>query len=118
MQPGDHIPIPRDDRGRRVDDGVFDGIRRRPIPGPEIVDALDTNSEVENGEGLLLSLSAGLSVQTPVTLPGPRDVQVRALRCLPDGRLVIAGMRDGPLTHTDVTMTNNDGFWGIARLSP
>ena len=79
---------------------------------------VDTNSEVENGEGLLLSLSAGLSVQTPVTLPGPRDVQVRALRCLPDGRLVIAGMRDGPLTHTDVTMTNNDGFWGIARLSP
>ena len=46
----------------------------------------------------------------------PRDVQVRAARSLPDGGLLLAGMRDGPLTHTDPAMTNNDGFWGVARL--
>ena len=79
---------------------------------------VDTNSEVENGKGLLLSLSADLSIQASLTLTGPRDVQVRALRRLPDGRLVFAGMRDGPLTHTDPAMTNNDGVWGTARLGP
>jgi hypothetical protein len=79
---------------------------------------VDTNSEVENGKGLLLSLSADLSIQTSLLLPGPRDVQVRALRRSPDGQVVFAGMRDGPLTHTDPTMTNNDGVWGVARLGP
>jgi hypothetical protein len=77
---------------------------------------VDTNSEVENGKGLLLSLSADLSIQESLLLPGPRDVQVRALRRLPDGRVVFAGMRDGPLTHTDAAMTNNDGVWGVADL--
>jgi hypothetical protein len=77
---------------------------------------VDTNSEVENGKGLLLSLSADLSQHTSMTLPGPRDVQLRALRRLPDGRIVFAGMRDGPLTHTDPAMTNNDGVWGVARI--
>jgi hypothetical protein len=43
-------------------------------------------------------------------LPMPRDVQVRAARILPDGGLLLAGMRDGPLTHTEPAMTNNDGF--------
>jgi len=79
---------------------------------------VDTNSEVENGKGLLLSLSPDLSIQASLLLPGPRDVQVRALRRSPDGRVVFAGMRDGPLTHTDPTMTNNDGIWGVARLGP
>ena len=46
----------------------------------------------------------------------PRDVQVRATRLLPDGDLVLAGTRDGPLTHTEPSMTHNDGFWGIARI--
>jgi hypothetical protein len=77
---------------------------------------VDTNSEVENGKGLVLTLDPDLEPQAVLDLPLPRDVQIRAARLLPDGRLVLAGTRDGPLTHTDPSMTNNDGFWGIARL--
>ena len=57
-----------------------------------------------------------LTQQAILELPMPRDVQVRATRLLPDGDLVLAGTRDGPLTHTEPSMTHNDGFWGIARI--
>jgi hypothetical protein len=77
---------------------------------------VDTNSEVENGKGLLLILGPDLSRQAVLELPTPRDVQVRAARVLPDGGVVLAGTRDGPLTHTDPSMTHNDGFWGVAHL--
>jgi len=77
---------------------------------------VDTNSEVENGKGLLLTLGPDLEREAVVELPMPRDVQVRAARLLPDGGLVVAGMRDGPLTHTEPSMTNNDGFWGVVHL--
>ena len=77
---------------------------------------VDTNSEVENGKGLLLTLGPDLTREAALELPMPRDVQVRALRVLPDGDLVLAGTRDGPLTHTEPSMTHNDGFWGIAHL--
>jgi len=77
---------------------------------------VDTNSEVENGKGLLLTLNPDLTRQAVLELPMPRDVQVRAVHLLPDGDLVVAGTRDGPLTHTESSMTNNDGFWGVARL--
>ena len=40
---------------------------------------VDTNSEVENGKGLLLTLGPDLSRQAVLELPMPRDVQVRAL---------------------------------------
>jgi hypothetical protein len=79
---------------------------------------VDTNSEVENGKGLLLTLSPDLTRHTALELPLPRDVQVRAARLLPDGNLLFSGTRDGPLTHTEPSMTHNDGFWGIARLRP
>ncbi len=46
----------------------------------------------------------------------PRDVQLRALRLLPDGDVVLAGTRDGPLTHTESSLTHNDGFWGVAPM--
>jgi hypothetical protein len=77
---------------------------------------VDTNSEVENGKGLLLTLDPELSRQAVLELPMPRDVQVRALRMLPGGDLVLAGTRDGPLTHTEPSMTRNDGFWGVVRV--
>ena len=77
---------------------------------------VDTNSEVENGKGLLLTLGPDLSRQAVLALPMPRDVQLRALRLLPDGDAVLAGTRDGPLTHTESSMTHNDGFWGIAHI--
>jgi hypothetical protein len=77
---------------------------------------VDTNSEVENGKGLLLTLGQDLSRQAVLVLPMPRDVQLRALRLLPDGDVVLAGTRDGPLTHTEPSMTHNDGFWGIAHI--
>jgi len=77
---------------------------------------VDTNSEIENGKGLLLTLAPDLTQEAVLELPMPRDVQVHALRALPDGSLLFAGTRDGPLTHTDPSMTNNDGFWGLARL--
>ena len=77
---------------------------------------VDTNSEVENGKGLLLTLGQDLSRQAVLALPMPRDVQLRALRLLPDGDVVLAGTRDGPLTHTEPSMTHNDGFWGIAHI--
>jgi len=79
---------------------------------------VDTNSEVENGKGLLLVLQPDLTEQSVVELPMPRDVQVHALRMLSNGRLVFAGTRDGPLTHTERSMTRNDGFWGVARVGP
>jgi hypothetical protein len=77
---------------------------------------VDTNSEVENGKGLLLTLGPDLSRQAVLELPMPRDVQVRALRMLPGGDLLLAGTRDGPLTHTEPSMTRNDGFWGVVRV--
>jgi hypothetical protein len=78
---------------------------------------VDTNSEVENGKGLFLTLRADLTQESTVELVGPRDVQVRTLRLRSDGSLVFAGTRDGPLTHTDPVMTNNDGVWGIVQPS-
>jgi hypothetical protein len=77
---------------------------------------VDTNSEVENGKGLLLTLGPDLTEEAVLQLSTPRDVQVRAVRSLPNGDLVLAGTRDGPLTHTEASMTNNDGFWGVAHL--
>jgi len=77
---------------------------------------VDTNSEVENGKGLLLTLEPDLSRGSLLELPLPRDVQVRALHLLPSGDVVLAGTRDGPLTHTPVSETHNDGFWGVAHL--
>lgn len=77
---------------------------------------VDTNSEVENGKGLLLTLGPDLSRQAVLELPLPRDVQVRVARLPPDGDVVVAGTRDGPLTHTESSMTHNDGFWGVAHV--
>jgi hypothetical protein len=79
---------------------------------------VDTNSEVENGKGLLLTLGPDLTREAVLELPMPRDVQVQAARILPDGSLLLAGTRDGPLTHTPPSMTHNDGFWGVARVGP
>jgi|GEM_PF-547394 hypothetical protein len=79
---------------------------------------VDTNSEVENGKGLLLTLGPDLNRQAVLELQMPRDVQVNAVRILPDGNLILAGTRDGPLTHTEPSMTHNDGFWGVARVGP
>jgi len=79
---------------------------------------VDTNSEVEDGKGLLLTLRPDLTRASVLELPMPRDVQVRALRMLPDGNVLLAGTRDGPLTHTERSMTHNDGFWGVARVAP
>ena len=109
------LDLARDDFGWAMVEGADGTIY---VGGRTDYVQVDTNSEVENGKGLLLALSADLSRQTSITLPGPRDVQIRALRRLPDGRIVFAGMRDGPLTHTDPAMTNNDGVWGVARLGP
>jgi hypothetical protein len=76
---------------------------------------VDTNSEVENGKGLLLTLGPDLTREAVLELPMPRDVQVRAMRLLPDGDFLLAGTRDGPLTHTEPSLTRNDGFWGVVR---
>lgn len=77
---------------------------------------VDTNSEVEDGKGLLLALSPDLARRRPVTLVGPRDVQVQALRLAPDGRLWFAGIRDGYLTHTEPAERHNQGVLGATRL--
>ncbi len=78
---------------------------------------VDTNSEVEDGKGLLVALSPDLTRRTTLTLSGPRDVQLQALGLVPDGRLIFAGMRNGPLTHTDPAMTFNEGVLGATRLA-
>ena len=95
----------------------------RPPDGSVIVGGrtdyvqVDTNSEVENGKGLLLTLGPDLGRKAVLELPMPRDVQVRAMRVLPGGDLIVAGTRDGPLTHTEPSMTRNDGFWGVVSTS-
>ncbi len=76
---------------------------------------VDTNSQVEDGKGFFLTLGADLAPRPAVLLPGPRDVEVRALAPGRDGAILFAGTRDGPLTHTDPSMTNNDGVWGVLR---
>jgi hypothetical protein len=109
------LDLSRDDFGwamAEAADGTID------IAGRTDYVQVDTNSEVEDGKGLLLTVSPDLASQSAIDLTGPRDVQLRALRRLPDGRLVFAGMRDGPLTHTDPAMTFNDGVWGVVRLAP
>jgi hypothetical protein len=64
------------------------------------------------------SLSPDLAKRTVVNLPGPRDVQLRALRLAPDGRMFFAGMRNGPLTHTDPALLHNEGVLGATRIDP
>lgn len=76
---------------------------------------VDTNSEVEAGKGLLLSLSHDFALRTSVTLDGPRDVQVRLLVPRPDGRLFFAGTRDGPLTHDAPSEQRDEGFVGVVQ---
>jgi len=77
---------------------------------------VDTNSQVEDGKGLLLAAAPDLATQVATTLPGPRDVQVRSFRLLPGGRVAVAGERNGPLTHTDPSMTFNEGFLGALTV--
>jgi hypothetical protein len=106
--------LARDDFGwalARMPDGRF------IVGGRTDYVQVDTNSEIENGKGLLLALEPDLGREAVLELPMPRDVQVRVVRALPNGDVVLAGTRDGPLTHTEAPMTHNDGFWGIARLS-
>ena len=74
---------------------------------------VDTNSEVENGKGLVMALTPDLVPASNVTLAGPRDVQVEAVVALPDGRAVFAGIRNGPLTHTPPEQTSNEGMLGV-----
>jgi hypothetical protein len=76
---------------------------------------VDTNSIVEDGKGLVLALSPDLQRQTSVILPGPRDVIVQSIDLLGDGRVAVAGTRNGPLTHTEQAMQFNEGFWGTIR---
>lgn len=45
-------------------------------------------------------------------------MQLLALRLATDGRLVFAGMRNGPLTHTDRAMYNNEGVLGVTLALP
>jgi hypothetical protein len=106
------IDLARDDFGWALAEAP-DG--RLVVGGRTDYVQVDTNSEVENGKGLLLTIGPDLTRQAVLELPMPRDVQVRAVRLLPDGDLVLAGTRDGPLTHTESSMTHNDGFWGVAR---
>ena len=107
------IDLSRDDFGWALAE-ARDG--RLIVAGRTDYVQVDTNSEVENGKGLLLTLGPDLTREAVLELPLPRDVQVRAVRLLPGGELVLAGTRDGPLTHTEPAMTHDDGFWGIARL--
>ena len=79
---------------------------------------VDTNSEVENGNGLLMALTPDLQPANKVTLVGPRDVQVEAVLALPDGRAVFAGIRNGPLTHTPPAETHNEGMLGVLEALP
>lgn len=76
---------------------------------------VDTNSIVEEGKGLLLALSPDLQRWTSVVLPGPRDVMVQSIDRFGDGRVAVAGTRNGPLTHTEEAMQFNEGFWGTIR---
>jgi hypothetical protein len=78
---------------------------------------VDTNSIVEDGKGLLLALSPDLQQRRSVVLPGPRDVIVQSIAIAGDGRLVLAGTRDGPLTHTEESMRFNEAFWGTIQLA-
>jgi hypothetical protein len=107
------IDLARDDFGWALTQ-MSDG--RLVLGGRTDYVQVDTNSEVENGKGLLLTLGPDLREEAVLELPLPRDVQIRAVRAMPDGGIVLAGARDGPLTHTESSMTSNDGFWGVARL--
>jgi hypothetical protein len=78
---------------------------------------VDTNSEIEDGKGLLVTLSPDFQVVQSIALAGPRDVQVTECRFRPDGSVIFAGSRNGPLTHTDPSMLNNDGMLGTVALS-
>jgi hypothetical protein len=109
------VDLARDDFGWAMVEGVDGTIY---IAGRTDYVQVDTNSEVEDGKGLLLALAPDLSRRAAVSLVGPRDVQLQTLRLAPDGRLLFAGMRDGPLTHTDPAMTHNEGFLGATTLAP
>lgn len=75
---------------------------------------VDSNSVIEDGKGMIATLTADGQLLRQVTLPGPRDVQIVDAGLLPDGALVFAGIRNGPLTHTDQSQLDNHGMLGIA----
>ena len=108
------IDLARDDFGWAMAEAADGTIY---IAGRNDYVQVDTNSEVEDGKGLLLALSPDLSERATLSLIGPRDVQLLALRLATDGRLVFAGLRNGPLTHTDRAMHNNEGVLGATTLA-
>ncbi|MET0340877.1 MAG: hypothetical protein ABW252_07730 [Polyangiales bacterium] len=81
---------------------------------------VDTNSLVEDPEGLLLQLGRDGQVLRSERLVGPRAVNVKAVAPLA-GQLLLSGTLDGPITHTcdghgNYAACGNRAFLGVLDL--
>lgn len=74
---------------------------------------LDSGSLITNRNGYVLALGADGSRRAVTWLSGLRDTSVEALGALPSGELALAGIRNGPITHTDVSEEFNEGWVNV-----
>jgi hypothetical protein len=74
---------------------------------------LDSGSLITNRNGYVLALGPDGSRRAVTWLSGQRDTTVEALAELPSGELALAGIRNGPITHTDVSEEFNEGWVNV-----
>jgi hypothetical protein len=71
---------------------------------------LDSGSLITNRNGYVLALGPDGRRRAVTWLSGQRDTMVDALAALPSGELALAGIRNGPITHTDASELFNEGW--------
>jgi hypothetical protein len=74
---------------------------------------VDTGSLVANRTGYLLTIGPDGTRRAVAWFTSDRDTQVQAMAALPGGELALAGIRNGPITHTDPSQFSNEGWVGI-----
>jgi hypothetical protein len=71
---------------------------------------VDSGSLVADQTGYLLALGRDGTRQGVAWFTSERDTQVQAMAALPSGDLALAGIRNGPITHTDPGEYSNEGW--------
>ena len=77
----------------------------------------DTGSLLKYEVGYVLALGADGKPVSVDWFTGERDTQVQALAASPTGELAVAGIRNGPITHTDPSQFSNEG-WVALTAAP
>jgi hypothetical protein len=73
----------------------------------------DSGSLIANRTGYVLTLGADGTRQAVAWFTSARDTEVQALMPLSSGELALAGIRNGPITHTDERELSNEAWIDI-----